>query len=146
MVVGERRISTTSSDALFSASPHGDSHRTANGCDEQVNFPKDLAHKRGDKARGLSANDVALFMSIDPVTVSRYVHRFHDGGVNTLLSDRSRKPGKRPVSEEVKNKITRVACPEKPVDATHWSIREPAKRFRIELATLNISFPPIIRG
>jgi transposase len=121
-----------------------------NASDEEITLMEsilakgEVAHKYAvriqtvlNRARGLSTNDVALFLSIDPVTVSRYVRRFNDGGVNALLRDKSRKPGKQPVSEEVKNEITRVVCQEKPVDATHWSTRELAKRFGIGHATVN---------
>jgi len=90
-----------------------------------------------NRARGRSTNEIASILCIDPVTVSRYVHRFNDGGVPALLRDKTRKPGKLPVSEEVKNEITRVVCQEKPQNATHWSTRELAKRFGIGHATVN---------
>lgn len=90
-----------------------------------------------NRAQGRSTNDIAAFLHIDPVTVSRYVRRFNEGGVNALLRDKSRKPGKAPVSEELKNEITRVVCKEKPENATHWSTRELAKRFGIGHATVN---------
>lgn len=90
-----------------------------------------------NRARGRSTNEIASFLGIDPVTVSRYVRRFNDGGVNALLRDKSRKPGKPPVNEELKNEITRVVCQEKPENATHWSTRDLAKRFGIGHATVN---------
>ena len=84
-----------------------------------------------NRARGKSTGDIAEFFGIDPVTVSRYVKRFNEGGVHALLTDKTRKPGKSPVSTEVKNEITRIVCQEKPKNATHWSTRELAKRVGI---------------
>ena len=84
-----------------------------------------------NRARGKSTGDIAEFFGIDPVTVSRYVKRFNEGGVHALLTDKTRKPGKVPISTEVKNEITRIVCQEKPKNATHWSTRELAKRVGI---------------
>ena len=103
-----------------------------------------IAHKYGvrvqtviNRVRGRSTNETAAFLGINAVTVSRYVRRFNDGGVEALLRDKSRKPGKEPLSEDVKNEITRVVCQEKPESATHWSTRELAVRFGIGHATVN---------
>jgi transposase/transcriptional regulator with XRE-family HTH domain len=57
--------------------------------------------------------------------------------VEPLLRDKTRKPGKAPISNEVKNKICEVACQQKPKDATHWSTRELAKKFGVSKATVN---------
>jgi hypothetical protein len=38
-----------------------------------------------------------------------------------------------PVSGETKNEICRIACNEKPEDATHWSVRNLAKQVGISL-------------
>lgn len=48
--------------------------------------------------------------------------------MHALLTDKTRKPGKQPVSTEVKNDITRIVCQEKPKNAPHWSARKLAKR------------------
>ncbi len=84
-----------------------------------------------NRARGASTTDISRFVGIDPVTVSRYVKRFNEGGVHALLTDKTRKPGKTPVSVGVKNEITRIVCQETPKHATHWSTRELAKRVGI---------------
>jgi transposase len=47
------------------------------------------------------------------------------------LKDKTRKPGKAPVSEETKNKLCTIACNEKTKDAAHWSVRSLAKRVGI---------------
>jgi len=84
-----------------------------------------------NRAHGTSTNNTATILGLHAMTVSRYVHRFNEGGVEALLRDRTRKPGKEPVSLETKNEICRIACQEKPEDATHWSTRELAKRVGI---------------
>ena len=83
------------------------------------------------RAREISTTEISRFLGIDPVTVSRYVKRFNEGGIAALLHDKTRKPGKTPISLEIKNEITRIVCNENPQDATHWSTRELAKRMGI---------------
>jgi hypothetical protein len=60
-----------------------------------------------------------------------YVKRYNAAGLDSLLRDKTRKPGTPPVSEEIKNKVIDIACHEKPEDATHWSTRRLAKRVGI---------------
>jgi len=66
------------------------------------------------RARNRSTNDTAAFIRINIVTVSRYVRRFNEGGINALLSDKTRLPGKKPISDDVKNELSRIVCKEKP--------------------------------
>ena len=62
------------------------------------------------------------------VTVSQSVRRYNEGGVEALLKDKTRKPGKELISTETKNEFCRIVCLEKPENATHWSTLELAKR------------------
>lgn len=55
-----------------------------------------------NRARGASTTEVARFLGIDPVTVSRYVKRFNEGGVHVLVTDKTRRPGRAPVSTAAK--------------------------------------------
>jgi transposase len=89
------------------------------------------------RARKRSTNDTAAFLGINIVTVSKYVHRFNEGGVDSLLRDKTRLPGKKPIPVEVKNELSRIVCSEKPEDATHWSSRELAKRLGIGHASVS---------
>jgi hypothetical protein len=41
--------------------------------------------------------------------------------------DKTRKPGKKPIPQSVKDKICRIVCTERPKDAAHWSIPMLAK-------------------
>jgi len=89
------------------------------------------------KAKGLSTNNVALFLGININTVSNHVHRFNEGGVEALLRDKTRKPGTAPISENVKNKLVQFVCQVKPEHETHWSTRELSKRFGISHTAVN---------
>jgi transposase len=89
------------------------------------------------RARKRSTNDTAAILGINIVTVSKYVHRFNEGGVESLLRDKTRLPGKKPIPVEVKNELSRIVCNEKPENATHWSSRELAKRLGIGHASVS---------
>jgi len=84
-----------------------------------------------NRAEGRTTTDTAAALGIHPVTVSQYVHRFNGGGVDALIKDKTRKPGKEPISSETKNELCRIVCQEKPENATHWSTRELARRVGI---------------
>lgn len=90
-----------------------------------------------NRARGKSTIDTASFLGINVVTVSRYVHRYNEGGIESLLKDKTRLPGKAPISDEIKNELCRIVCNEKPVNATHWSTRELGRRLGIGHASVN---------
>jgi len=89
------------------------------------------------RARNRSTNDTAAFLGINIVTVSRYVHRYNKGGLNSLLTDKTRKPGKQPIPIEVKNELCTLVCNEKPEQGTHWSTRELAKKLGIGHSSVN---------
>lgn len=84
-----------------------------------------------NRAKGRSTTDTAAALGLHIVTVSHYVHRYNEGGIGALLRDKTRKPGKEPISTETKNELCRIVCQEKPENATHWSTRELAKRVGI---------------
>jgi transposase len=89
------------------------------------------------RAAGKPAKLIAEYLGIDPATVSMHVKRYNTGGVESLLHDKTRKPGRAPISEEVKNEICNVACHEKPEGAAHWSTRMLAKRFKLGKGTIS---------
>ena len=111
---------------------------------EKILSEGDIRHKYAirlqtvlNRAGGKTTIDTASFLGIHVVTVSRYVHRYNEGGIESLLRDKTRKPGKKPISDEVKNELCRIVCNEKPENATHWSTRELGKRLGIGHATVN---------
>jgi transposase len=89
------------------------------------------------RANGKGTNEIAEFLGIHPMTVSLYVKRYNKGGIDALIRDKTRKPGKAPISEEKKNEICRIACQEKPPDETHWSTRKIGKRVGVGHAAVN---------
>jgi transposase len=105
---------------------------------EKILQKGDIQHKYAirvqvilNRAKGRSSTDTAASLGLHIVTISQYVHRFNEGGVEALLKDKTRKPGKAPISTETKNELCRIVCQEKPENATHWSTRELGKRVGI---------------
>jgi len=88
------------------------------------------------KDAGKSVEQVACETGVSRSNVSAIINRYNQFGLGALLRDKTRKPGKPPVSVEVKNAICAVCCKEKPENATHWSLRELAKRFHIGKSTV----------
>jgi transposase len=91
-----------------------------------------------NRAWGRSTNDVASILGININTVSDHVNRYLEGGLEALLKDKTRKPGKDPIPQEVKDNLTKFVCQEKPADGTHWSTRDLSKRFGISHTTVNM--------
>jgi len=90
------------------------------------------------RAKEKGTEDIAGFLGIHRSTVSAYINRYNTYGINSLLSDKTRKPGKEPVSQEIKNEIYRLVCNEKPKNETHWSCRSLAKRAGIGRTSVNL--------
>lgn len=89
------------------------------------------------RAKGKGSSEIAEFLGINISTVSAYIKRYNVCGIDSLLRDKTRKPGKKPVSQKIKNDIYRLACSEKPKDETHWSCRSLAKRTGIGKSSAN---------
>jgi len=60
-------------------------------------------------------------------SVRRWRNRYIEEGVEGLLRDRPRGPGKRPLAGEVKALVLAKTIGETPPNATHWSVRTMAK-------------------
>src|SRR5436190_17842264 len=58
--------------------------------------------------------------------VWRWQERYVEEGVGGLLRDKTRPPGKRPLSAAVKRKVLIKTAGETPPNATHWSVRSMA--------------------
>lgn len=84
-----------------------------------------------NRAAGKSTKEVAEFLGINIMSVSRHVIRFNVGGVEALIHDKSRKPGTAAISVDLKNEISRIVCTQEPAEATHWSLRSLAQRVGI---------------
>ena len=60
--------------------------------------------------------------------VWRWQERYIEEGVDGLLRDKTRPPGKKPLSAAVKRKVLAKTANETPPNATHWSARSMARR------------------
>jgi hypothetical protein len=52
------------------------------------------------------------------------------------LRDKTRKPGKAPLSAKTVAKVLELTCSEPPGEATHWTGRAMAKAFNISLRSV----------
>ena len=65
--------------------------------------------------------------------VWRWQQRFAEAGVEGLLRDKTRKPGKKPLPTATVAKILALPCGEPPGQATHWTGRMVAKAVGVSL-------------
>jgi transposase len=89
------------------------------------------------RAKGKRTAEISEFLGIHLSTVSLYINRYNSYGINSLLQDKTRKPGKEPISQDIKDELCRLVCNEKPVGETHWSCRSLAKRLGIGHTSVN---------
>jgi len=89
------------------------------------------------RARGKGTGEIADFLGIHQSTVSLFINRYNSCGIDALLKDKTRNPGKEPISQEIKNEIYRLVCNEKPKSETHWSCRKLAKHLGIGRTSVN---------
>ena len=90
------------------------------------------------RAKKIPTQDIAKVLGLRATTISIYVKRFNSGGIDSLLHDKSRKPGKKPISDETKNAICKLVCTTKPENATHWTCAAIGKKFKISANSVSI--------
>src|ERR1700752_4462905 len=69
------------------------------------------------------AQQVAQRIGVSRPTVWRWQQRFAESGIDGLLRDKTRKPGKGPIAAENAPRVVATACTELPNEATHWTGR-----------------------
>jgi transposase len=69
-------------------------------------------------------------------SVWRWQRRFAEQGVDALLREPSRKPGRAPVPTETVNRVVALTCAEPPGAATHWTGRAMARTVGLSLRTV----------
>src|SRR5262244_2012133 len=79
---------------------------------------------------------VALSIGVSRTTVWRWQQRFAESGIDGLLRDKTRKPGKAPIVAETAARVVAMACTEPPHEATHWTGRAMAKAIGISLGSV----------
>jgi transposase len=68
-----------------------------------------------------SAQRVAQSIGVSRPTVWRWQQRFAESGVEGVLRDKTRKPGKAPLAAETTAQVVALTCTEPPHQATHWT-------------------------
>ena len=81
----------------------------------------------------LPVQEVARRASVSRPAVWRWQARYAEQGVEGLLRDRTRKPGRAPLSAKVVAKVMDLTCSEPPGHATHWTGRAMAKGVGVSL-------------
>jgi transposase len=83
-----------------------------------------------------SAQRVAQSIGVSRPTVWRWQQRFAESGVEGLLRDKTRKPGKAPLAAETTAQVVALTCTEPPHQATHWTGRAMAKAIGISVGSV----------
>ena len=66
----------------------------------------------------------------------RWQQRFAENGIDGLLRDKTRNPGKTPIAAETVARVVALTCTEPPHEATHWTGRAMAKAIGISLGSV----------
>jgi transposase len=84
----------------------------------------------------LSVAAVARRARVGRPAVWRWQRRFAEAGVEGLLRDASRRPGKAPLGDAVVRRVVTLTCAEPPGEATQWTGRAMAKAAAISLRSV----------
>src|SRR3954452_14610363 len=84
----------------------------------------------------LSVLEVARQTDLSRPAVWRWQQRFAEEGVDGLLRDKTRKPGRTPPAPATIAKVLALPCGEPPKAATHWTGRMVAKAVGISLSAV----------
>jgi transposase len=80
--------------------------------------------------------EVARLAKVSRPAVWRWQRHYAEGGVERLLREGSRKPGKAPVPMAVVAQVVALTCSEPPGEVTHWTGRAVAKASGLSLTTI----------
>jgi transposase len=87
-------------------------------------------------AERLSVAEVARRAGIGRPAVWRWQRRFVEAGVEGLLHEATRKPGKAPLSEQTVQRVVALTCAQPPGEATQWTGRAMARAAGISLRSV----------
>ncbi len=87
-------------------------------------------------AEGIGTHGVMAATGKSKTTVWRWQERFAVAGVDGLLEDKTRPPGKVPVADERVAQVVRLTQESPPHEATHWTARAMAKAVGLAVATV----------
>ena len=80
--------------------------------------------------------EVARRAGVSRPAVWRWQRRYAEAGVEGLLRDKSRPPGKAPVAPATVAGVLALTCAEPPGETTHWTGRAMAKTIGLSLRTI----------
>jgi len=92
-------------------------------------------------ADGLGTNEIMRRTGKSKPCVWRWQERFMTDGVDGLLRDKTRPPGKAPIPDAVVAAIIEKTLHETPPEATHWTVRDMAKVIQHRPENLARSWP-----
>jgi hypothetical protein len=84
----------------------------------------------------LSVAEAARHAGVGRPAVWRWQQRFAEAGVEGLLRDATRKPGKAPLGEATVRRVVALTCADPPGDATHWTGRAMARTVGVSLRSV----------
>jgi transposase len=79
---------------------------------------------------------IARQAGISRPAVWRWQQRYAEQGIDGLLRDKTRKPGKPPLGRDIEEQVIARTCAEPPGEATHWTGRAMAKTIGISLRSV----------
>ncbi len=87
-------------------------------------------------ADGIGTHAIMAVTGKSKTTIWRWQARFAEAGVDGLLCDRTRPPGKAPVAPDRVAEVVRLTQSPPPHEATHWTARAMAKAVRLGVVTV----------
>jgi len=88
-------------------------------------------------ADGCGTNEVVRRSGLSKPVVWRWQERFMHEGIAGLLRDKTRKPGKPPVGDEIIARVIELTLDDPPGETTHWTVRMMADVIGIGSATVH---------
>lgn len=88
-------------------------------------------------ADGFGTNEIVRRSGLSKPNVWRWQERFMHEGVDGLLRDKTRAPGKPPVPTDVVQHVLDLTVSEPPNEATHWTVRMMADAVGISAASVH---------
>jgi transposase len=82
------------------------------------------------------AQRIAQTIGLSRPTVWRWQQRFAEAGVEGLLRDKTRKPGKASIAADKAAQLVALTCTEPPHQATHWTGRAMAKAMELSVGSV----------
>jgi Homeodomain-like domain len=104
---------------------------------EAIASDRNGPRKHAERARVVLASarrgpGIAVWLEVSRPMVWRWQQRFAEAGVDRLLRDKSRKPGKPPIPAPAVARVVAMTYGAPPGEATHWTGRAMAKATDID--------------